>query len=136
MNGELTRKLYLTIGLKQGCNLSPLFFTLMMQDMARCLGEAMEGMFIGSLCISALNFADELCLVSTTNDGLQKLLNIVETEGSKFNMKINETKTKVVNLHQDECEPVYVNNIGVETALEYKYLGRNCGKLANFLGDS
>ena len=43
VNGELCKAMYLAQGLKQGCSLSPLFFNLLMIDMAREIVDSNEG---------------------------------------------------------------------------------------------
>ena len=58
--GELCPALYLTQGLKQGCNLSPIFFNLPMVDMAKCYQESEEGGWLGQKRVPGILFADDL----------------------------------------------------------------------------
>ena len=66
VNGELTAGMYLTQGLKQGCNLSPLFFNIMMTPMCKALVESGEGGRLGDKRIPGLFFADDIGYEFTT----------------------------------------------------------------------
>ena len=93
VNRELCKAIYLTQGLKQGCNLNPLFFNLLMINMAREITNSKEGCKLGGKVFSGALFADDLRIVSTSRNGLERLLGIVEHEGYKFNMKISTKKS-------------------------------------------
>ena len=79
VNGELCKAMYLTKGLKQGCNLSPLFFNLLMIDME--LTNSKEGCRLGDTIFLGALFADDLGVVSTSRNGLDRLLKIVLGRG-------------------------------------------------------
>ena len=74
VNGELCKAIYLTQGLKQGCNLSPLFFNLLMIDMAREITNSKEGCKLGGKVFLGALFADNLRIVSTSRSSLERLL--------------------------------------------------------------
>ena len=76
VNGELCKAMYLTQGVKQGCNLSPLFFNLLMIDMAKAIMESKEGCKLGSKIFSGALFADDIGVLSTSRTGLANLLGI------------------------------------------------------------
>ena len=123
VNGELCKAMYLTQGVKQGCNLSPLFFNLLMIDMAREITESKEGCRLGGSIFSGALFADDLGVVSTTRSGLDRLLEIVHQEGAKFNMKISTKKSKIMLLKHDRNAVVNAMPMNLERVLHYKYLG-------------
>ena len=98
INGELCPALYLTQGLKQGCNLSPILFNLLMVDMARKFKESGEGGKMGQRRVPGILFADDLSLTATSEAGIRRLIRITEEEGAKFNMKISVKKSKLMIL--------------------------------------
>ena len=74
INGELCKAMYLTQGVKQGCNLSPLFFNLLMIDMAKAIMDSREGCRLGSTIFSGALFSDDPGVLSTLKTGLANLL--------------------------------------------------------------
>ena len=90
VNGELTKLLYLTGGLKQGCNLSPTLFNIMMYDMARELQMSGGGVEINGRKLCSAIFVDDIAVGAVSREGLERLVKIVYDEGLKFNMVINE----------------------------------------------
>src|SRR5699024_7541652 len=86
----------LTTGLRQGCVLSPLLFIIFMDRISRrCTGP---GVKLGKVVISKLFFADDLLLLASTAEDLQRLLNRFATECDKEGMKISTPKTEVMTL--------------------------------------
>ena len=123
VNGELCRAMYLAQGLKQGCNLSPLFFNLLMIDMAREIGNSNEGCRLGGKVFSGALFADDIGVVATSMDGLERLLRIVEREGAKFNMRISGKKSKIMVLKHGQNLVINAMPMRLDQVLHYKYLG-------------
>ena len=124
VNGEQTRKLYLKLGLKQGCNLSPLCFNLMMTEMAMAIHAARVGIEIDGENISGIMFADDICLIALTLEGMQILMKIVREYGAQFNMVMNLDKTKWLECSGgEESEELVVNETLIQQVNEYKYLG-------------
>ena len=67
-----------TTGLRQGCILSPLLFIIFMDRISRrCTGP---GVKLGNVEISKLFFADDLVLLVSTAEDLQRLLDKFVTE--------------------------------------------------------
>jgi len=68
MDGEKRARVHPTNDVKQGCPLSPLLFSLYINDMGREISEGIEGAMIGDRvnCVSHMLYADDLGL--TTND--------------------------------------------------------------------
>jgi hypothetical protein len=63
-------------GLKQGCVLSPTFFSILMTDLANMLENSSIGANISSKLINCLLFADDVVLIAESPEELQELLNI------------------------------------------------------------
>ena len=96
VNGELCAALYLTQGLKQGCNPSPILFNIMMIDLARRYASSEEGGRLGKYKLPAILFADDLGLVATSEAGIYRLIELTREEGDRFNMKILMKKSKIM----------------------------------------
>ena len=123
VNGELCPALYLTQGLKQGCNLSPILFNILMIDMAKKYRESGEGGRLGNQRVPGILFADDLGLTATSEAGIRKLIKITEEEGGRFNMKISVKKSKIMILSAKKDPIVFTQPMALEVVSFYKYLG-------------
>ena len=78
VNGLTTRPVFLRRGLRQGCSLSPILFTLYVADIVNDISLSSEGFQVGRICVSGLLFADDLLVMARSSAGLQRLLKLVK----------------------------------------------------------
>ena len=83
-------------GLKHGCVLSPTLFSVLMNDLVSMLSEHNLGVNLASDIINSLLFADDIVLMGKSEQELQTLLNITARFASKWNLKFNFKKSKVM----------------------------------------
>ena len=87
-----------TRGIKQGCPLSPLLFTLFINDLPAYLQQhcVKQGIECGRWRIRCLKFADDVSLVASTAKGLQRLLDALHCYAGAKQLTVNVNKTKVL----------------------------------------
>jgi len=117
-------------GVKQGCLLSPLIFSLLITDVAdKVTKNGKHGFqFLPGLQeIFLLLFADDICLISTTPAGLQNQINNLEKASDALGLVVNLSKTKVMVFrkggHLAKSEKWFYKGQALEIVNSYKYLG-------------
>ena len=128
-------------GVRQGCILSPLLFNLYLNELSILLDESSPDDCIilpnGSKLTSLL-YADDLVLLSRSREGLQKYINTVSLFCSKWQMNINEKKSKVMVFCKKTSkklkqESIFsLNNKNLEVVQDYTYLGVKMNSTGNF----
>ena len=126
VNGVCTRSVFLRRGLRQGCSLSPILFSIYISDIGHDLSLAGEGFLLGdSLTVSGLLFADDIVVVARSAAGLKRLLNLVNQHCQRLKLVISEEKSQVVSPTDDLWE-IFGDEGLVATlkqVVHYKYLG-------------
>lgn len=85
------------IGLLQGEIMSPILFSLFLNDIEINLQESLnDGINLEQLQLYLLLFADDAVLFSETREGLQNSLDNLENYCERWNLTVNVDKTKVV----------------------------------------
>lgn len=117
-------------GVRQGCIMSPLLFSLLINDVAEQVSNnGRHGIqFLPGLQeIFMLLFADDICLVSTTPAGLQNQINNLEKASETLKLTVNLNKTKVMIFrkggHLSKAERWFYKGKQIEIVNSYKYLG-------------
>ena len=80
-------------------------------------------------------YADDLILISETEDGLQKCLNKLAEYVERWQLSINIKKTKIIIFQRGgrlPCTIFYLGNQIVEKVKQYKYLGTIISYTGNF----
>lgn len=88
----LTDTIPLTIGVKQGCPLSPLLFNLVLQGMLIGLNGVEGGYEVSpSLAVKYLAYADDLCIVARSKDQvnafISRIVEFMDWAGLSFNVQ-------------------------------------------------
>ena len=95
IDGELTERDTIGRGVRQGGLLSTILYNIYAEAM---MEEALEScndvISVGGLDISADRDAGDQAMISNTNAGLQRLLDLLNETGKRYGMKVNIKKTK------------------------------------------
>ena len=93
-----------TCGVKQGDVRSPLFhvFNLFLNDLVKSLDSSeFDPVVIGDLTINSLLYADDILLLSDSEEGLQKSLNCLNEFCHNWKLNVKHEKSKVMVFNSD-----------------------------------
>ena len=121
-------------GVRQGCILSPHLFSLYTEQIMRDVENDDRKDDYDEVRINGklrdLRYADDTALLSTTTEGLKKLLEATKEHSESRNLMLNIKKTKIMDT--DKCKTKTEIKIGddiIENVEHFEYLG------ASFYGD-
>ena len=103
INNNLSTPFQCSTGVRQGCNLSPMLFSLLISDLENHLSTTTAGSIpLTHTKLHLLQFADDLALLSDSHEGLQKSLDILS---ATVLLNVNRDKTKLVIFNKSKREP-------------------------------
>ena len=116
-----------TIGLKQGCGISPLLFNLFINKLPAVYDQTCDPVQLGGESLSCLLWADDLMIVSRSSEGLQTAIDKTFTFYESLGLELNTLKTKVLIFNNRGLK---LNNFKftaggntIEVVDRYQYLG-------------
>ena len=112
--------------MRQGCNLSPLLFSLYISDLETYLATNIAGSITLSNLKAQLLLFDDLVLLADSESGLQNSMDRLDEFCKTWELKINIEKTKVVIFNKPRTQHVPIFQIGnstIDSDTHYKYLG-------------
>ena len=112
-----------SIGLPQGCCLSPVLFHLYVSDLPNYLPH--RGVSCGSIFLNYLQFADDLALIADTPQDLQAAINALADYCDLNGLNINAEKTKILIFHMGRLNhhSFFLGNTEIEQVSSFAYLG-------------
>ena len=116
------------LGIKQGGINSPDFFSCYVDPLIKSIRDLKIGCHIGSLCLSLLLFADDICLIAPTRTALQRMIDLCSTYCQKNGLSFNPLKSKVMifdkrSVDFTKIEPLKLNGAKIDFVSQIKYLG-------------
>jgi len=138
------------VGVRQGENLSPILFALYLNDLTIFLSPALKGLQVTNDLLNRLGqtkdldnliklfvllYADDTTILADSPEALQNGLNVMSEYCTKWKIKINVEKTKIVVFSRGKIrkKPVFsYNDTPIEIVDDFVYLGT----LINYNGKS
>lgn len=115
------------VGVKQGCIISPILFTLFLNDLQESISIGSHGIDLETIKLFVLLFADDLVIFSETVIELQRLINKLAEYCERWHLTINLLKTKIIVFRNGgplrEYERWKFKDSILQVATYYKYLG-------------
>ena len=125
-NGQLSEWFTVQTGVRQGCVISPLLFLVVVDwCMRSTLGNGNTGIrWTLTSFLEDLDFADDICLLSSTRDHMQQKTAQLNTYAKQVGLKINIKKTKVMAVNDNSNRvPIKINDTNIEEVEDFTYLG-------------
>ena len=113
-----------TVGLRQGCLLSPTLFNLFLEEiMSEIEIKHATSISVGGRPIWNLKFADDIDLLAGSNAELQHLTDELAKSTSRYGMEISDEKSKVmINTNNAKCVDITLYRNNLEEVDKFVYL--------------
>ena len=92
---EKTKWFEVEVGLRQGCILSPVLFSIFIDGLAEEV-KKVGGVKYGEMVVSLLLFADDFVLIAEDQRMLQRMLDVVYQYSKKYRFRFNKDKSNVM----------------------------------------
>ena len=121
---ELTDYVNIKRGVRQGCVLSPILFSLYAEIIMRDIAD-LEGIKIGGKNFNNVRYADDTVLIADSEDKLQRIVERVNAAGEAMGLKINRSKTECMVISKGGAPTcnISVGNEPIQQVNKFKYLG-------------
>ena len=126
VDGKISENFLINQGVRQGCVLSPLLFNIFMADLAKKIEKENQILLDNGISINSVLWADDLLLLSESEEGLNDILKAVDSQCTKDRLIINYEKTKCMIFNKTGRllrNKFFIGDVKLENVRTYKYLG-------------
>ena len=116
-----------SVGVKQGCILSPKLFNIYINDLSSIFDESCDPVNINDYKLSCLMYADDIVLMSSSAEGLQVAINKLQLYLSEWHLELNTSESKIIIFNKSGRKlkqyKFFFNKQDLEIVTDYRYLG-------------
>ena len=125
LEGEKSAMFSVEQGVAQGCSLSPILFSVFINDLLKDIEQAELGIQLSSgKRVRGMLFADDFVVVSDSRESLQKLIDVVHGYCNKWRLKANVSKSAVMVFSENSIEGGWKwGEYELPKVSNYSYLG-------------
>ena len=121
VNGSATKPLYLKQGVRQGCNLSPTLFNILMKGVADKIQATGKGINLGGRILTILLYADDICIITVTPEDAKEVYKTLVKACEEIGLKVNLKKSQIVKANHPGMS--ILKELPLDQVTFYKYLG-------------
>ncbi|XP_067137170.1 uncharacterized protein [Centruroides vittatus] len=115
-------------GVKQGCILSPILFSLFLNDLLNCIDDSGgDGIVVGGVSVKVLAYADDVVIVADSPRSLQRSIDLLDNYLSDNSLQLNLAKSKIVVFRNggkaSKADKWWFRGVPISVVSQYKYLG-------------
>ena len=127
-SNKLGNEFQCSLGVRQGECLSPLLFSLYLNDIEeQFINSGLDGIDTDMLKIFMLLYADYIVIFANNQEQLQNSLNLMHQYCNRWKLTINISKTKVMIFRKggtlSRNMVFYYNGVALDIVKDFKYLG-------------
>jgi hypothetical protein len=111
------------VGVKQGCVLSPLLYSIFIMGLVNEIKKLNIGIEVRNRMISLLLFADDIVMMAEDKDDLQKLVECLDKYSEKWRFEVNAKKSAIMVVGRKEEPRLEIGGNAIPVVDQYKYLG-------------
>ena len=124
LNNNIGTKFNTTVGVRQGCLLSPVLFNIFLEKiMLDFVINQPSSISIGGRKFNNLRFADDIDLIADSESELQTITDALEQTSTEYGMEINHDKCKMLVNGEVSTPIIYMYNKQIENVEHFKYFG-------------
>ena len=123
--GQHTDTFLVRTGVRQGCLLSPFLFLLVIDWIMTTTTNGRRNGIQWTLWsqLEDLDFADDLALLSHSQQQMQDKTNILAATSAQVGLNIHKDKTKILKINYTSNNPVTLQGCPLEEVESFTYLG-------------
>ena len=125
LGAKFSEKFPCSVGLRQGCVLSPSLFNVFLQEIVSTTVEELTGgVCVQGLLVNNLRFADDIALITDESNELKLLTNRLNTESTRFRVENSAEKSKTLAVGKTPetlRTPVKLSLKELEQVKQFKY---------------
>ena len=126
-DNKLTNDFHTSVGVKQGCILSPMLFNIFLSDLPNIFDNTCDPVQLNNNDLHCLMYADDLILISESAKGLQCAIDKLHAYCMKWKLVVNINKSNIMIFNKSgRTFSNYIfryGNLPLDVANEYCYIG-------------